>query len=1195
MYLKKLEVVGFKSFAEPIQMEFSLGVMGIVGPNGSGKSNVIDCIRWVLGEQSVRSLRGSKLEDVIFAGSDTRKKLNMAEVTLILDNTDGYVPMEFQEISITRRVYRSGESDFYLNKKKCRLKDIVELFLDTGLSREAFSIIGQGKVEEILSSKPEDRRTIFEEAAGVLKYKVRKKKAVVKLEETHENLLRVEDVLYELEQQLTPIREQSEIATDYLHKKEQLKNYEVTLTVSEIESFHQKWNEKKTKISSLKNESFHIHQFLSIEEAKEEKWRVEALKLDADIEACQKHLLQATEAVQAARGKQEVLQERLLHGNKTLLMKKEQQFELSEKISATSQQIKQLEMEKKQLRLEIENIRIEIEGRQKQLTDVPKALEERLEAEKSLYIEKRNEEAMTKNEYGNIKESKRRIIYQMDKYDAQFKQLILEMTALNKQKSQVILACEQLESALNQQRQELNHLLVEHEKIVISEKQQTAVLNEQLRELQHIQSRKEALLEMKEEYVGYQIGTKEILKAAKSGQLQGIEGAVAECMTVPKGLEMAMETALGASMQHLIVGNEIHAQEAIGYLKQTKKGRATFLPLTVIHPRMLPNSVLQTVQTHKSFIGVAVQLIQFESRFSNVFGNLLGSVLIARDIKGANTMAKLLSYRYRIVTLEGDVLNPGGSMTGGSTKRTNAPLFTRARELETLQKKYISLSESVQYNQQQLHKLVEQNQQIQSDMAQMQNEIEIKQQEKIEQDAQIRELDISWQSLKEREALVDLEKRQLQVQLEDLDVRETENNRSLSTLELEIIHLQDKIKKLEQSQKEQTESAALLLEEITQARVRSAQRNEQLDHVLSNQKKEEMLYTELDEQVNKIRVDLEREAEQMEKSQDELSCLAKEIEEEENKKTSLEEKMILLRKERFEIHQKLEKLEKDLKQYQSDFKRIEGQLKQEEIQFSRLDFELENRLNFLREEYILTFEAAKEQFALDQIDENAVRKQVQLLRQAIEALGVVNLGAIEEFQRLDKRHTFLCTQKEDLIIAKDNLYQIIQEMDEEMDRRFGQTFFAIQTEFRQVFRQLFGGGHAELVLTTPSDLLTSGVEIIAQPPGKKLTNLSLLSGGERAFTAIALLFSILKVRPVPFCILDEVEAALDEANVIRFAQYIKQFSKDTQFIVITHRKGTMENCDVLYGVTMQESGVSKIVSVRMVEGNDPTVIKKVGK
>ena len=1193
MHLKKLEVVGFKSFAEPIQMEFSPGVAGVVGPNGSGKSNVIDCVRWVLGEQSIKSLRGSKLEDVIFAGSDTRKKLNMAEVTLTLDNTDGYLPVEYQEISITRRVYRSGESDFYLNKKKCRLKDIVELFLDTGLSREAFSIIGQGKVEEILSSKPEERRVIFEEAAGVLKYKTRKKKTLVKLEEANDNLIRVEDILHELEQQLTPVRAQAETAKDYLEKKEQLKNHEVALIVREVEDLHGKWNEKKESCSTLKGKVADVGHFLSIEEAKEEKWKLEAIQLDEEIEKAQQSLLQKTEEVQVSIGKREVFEERLLHGDKNIAEKADSQVVLEQQIAEIKQNIEQTVNEEKNVRGAIKELNQRIGAIQDKMLDAPKSLEAQAESLKSNYIEKRNEEATSKNELQNVEENKRRISYQLEKYNRRYTELLAERDGIAKDKRELLVAREGLQKRLDAKKVKMNDWLDEIESLSRQENELKTAQNQMLRDLQHTKSRRDALAEMKEDYTGYQFGTREVLKAAKSGQLKGIEGAVAECMQVPAGLEIAMELTLGGSMQNIIAENEACAQEAIGYLKQTKKGRATFLPMTVIQPRIFPNAMKTQLQSNPDFVGVASELIQFDLKYQGIFGNLLGNVLVAKNLKSANDMAKFLSYRYRIVTLEGDVLNPGGSMSGGSMKQTNTPLFTRTRELEQLQRKYEELSHAIEASRRELEQVTAKEQAIREQMVVIEKETQADVADKIEQDAKIRELEISSRSIEEKIALIDLEKSQIEIQSKDFDVKKQHNEKKLHQIEMELIQLQDAMKKNEQAQKMQTETAALLLEEVTQARVAFAQKNEQLEHLLESKNREREQQRRLEEQLTEIEQYLSTQTNQLMHAKEELAMLLTEIDAGEVEKETLKTQLVQLRKSRFEMHEQLETLEKVLKQYKSELRDAESRLKQDELQLNRLDYELETHLNFLREEYTLTFEAAKEKYVLEGT-EDTVRRTVKKLHQSIESLGMVNLGAIEEFKRLDERNTFLNTQKADMLQARDNLYEIIQEMDEEMDRRFGQTFFAIQEQFQNVFRKLFGGGHAKLVLTTPSDLLTSGIEIIAQPPGKKLTNLSLLSGGERAFTAIALLFSILKVRPVPFCILDEVEAALDEANVLKFAQYVKQFSQDTQFIVITHRKGTMENCDVLYGVTMQESGVSKIVSVRMVEEAERIVQEKVG-
>ncbi|MFJ5622145.1 chromosome segregation protein SMC [Peribacillus loiseleuriae] len=1179
MFLKRLDVVGFKSFAERVSVEFVPGVTAIVGPNGSGKSNIIDAVRWVLGEQSAKSLRGAKMEDVIFSGSDSRKALNFAEVTLTLDNGNNTLPIDFHEVSVTRRVYRSGDSDFLINNQSCRLKDIIDLFMDSGLGKEAFSIISQGKVEEILSSKAEERRVIFEEAAGVLKYKSRKKKAEHKLFETQENLTRVQDILSELEGQVEPLKIQSSLAKEFLEKKADLKQIEVALTVHEIETLHEKWNKLSQELKRHSDQEMELSISLQKKEADVKNTRDHIYALDESVNDLQAVLLHASEELEKIEGRKEVLKERKKNASQN-------KHQLEKSIVDGEKRILSLKDEKDREGKVLAILESDVKRLQKDLNENQKSfglfsanLEETIEALKSDYIEWLNKQAAARNETQHLQQQLNQQKTRNARLDQENGKYLSERVEVEKKK---VISLEGFNEVTQQIEQHVFSFREEQKKldaIKATYQKQEKLLYQAYQFLQQSKSRRDMLEEMQDDYAGFFQGVKEVLKA-KSGTLQGVEGAVAELIKVPKEYQQAIETALGASMQYIVTETENHARQAISYLKRNGYGRATFLPLTVIKSREVSPSQLQLLSNHPSFIGTAESLVQFNNRYSNIVTNLLGTVIITSELKGANELAKLTSYKYRFVTLEGDIVNPGGSMTGGAVKQKQSSLLSRKNELDELNGKLLAMEEKTALLEQQVK--------------QLKRDISVKE-EKIEEirkvgetlrlkeqlcKSEIREIELQERNINERLHLYDLDKQTILDEDSQKSARLQEVNELLNRCQVEINKLDEEIASLSKQKQSQQMSKETLIEETNEVKVQLASKREQLQ----NQS----------EKYTRIKNALMEETRKVADFKEDLSLLSNEMTDsssgEEILETAAQNKLFdkneainliaQKRKERVDLQSQLEDYECESKELKRVHKGLAEAVKDEEVRLNRLDVELENRLNHLREEYSLSYEGAKEQYPLT-IEADEARKKVKLIKLAVDEIGTVNLGAIEEYDRVAERYHFLLEQKDDLHTAKNTLFQVIDEMDDEMKRRFAETFHAIQGQFDAVFKALFGGGRAELRLTDPNDLLQSGVEIIAQPTGKKLQNLALLSGGERALTAIALLFSILKVRPVPFCILDEVEAALDEANVLRFSQFLKKFSEETQFIVITHRKGTMESSDVLYGITMQESGVSRLVSVRM--------------
>ncbi|SFL97963.1 condensin subunit Smc [Gracilibacillus orientalis] len=1181
MYLKQLDTLGFKSFAERIKVEFVPGVTAVVGPNGSGKSNITDAIRWVLGEQSAKSLRGVKMEDIIFQGSDTRNALNFAEVTLVLDNSDNKLPVDFQEVSVTRRVYRSGESEYLMNKQPCRLKDITELFMDSGLGREAFSIISQGKVEEILSSKSEERRVIFEEAAGVLKYKNRKKQAEYKLAETQENLNRVEDIIYEIDGQLEPLEQQASIAKEYLAQKERLTNVEVGMLAKEIEQLNEKWETSQKQIDAKHHVLKEKQQWIETRETESDQLKAQIQKMDEQITSLQETLLVETQKLESLEGNKKIFNERLQHfqENKDKLEQEIKESEGKKAIllnSLEDEQARLSEYKKNNQQLSQQIIDLE-----KQLEKGKNTIEEDIETLKSDYIEFLNEQAAKRNEKNSIQQQLERMKGKQHAKSSKWENLHEERLQLKQSVREAEEKCKQDEEQLHTFQSEHEQL---ERKVTVESKlldDMQDKLNKGYQMVENLKSKKEMLEDLKEDFQGFYFGVKEVLKAREQQKLTGIHGAIPELIEFDDHLVDAMETALGAQAQHIVVDSEKVGREAIHWLKKTNKGRATFLPINTMKPKQVPANLVQILEKEEEFVGVAVDLVRYDSTYQPVMQALLGNVIIAKSLSAANQFAGQTGRRFRIVTLDGDVVNPGGSMSGGAKKKNNQSLFTRDRELKTLTNKYTEYQARVADYEKQIREQKEALVNLQAEKDNCYRQLDEIRKTYQEHQSNYKEWKLSLEHLNDQLSIYDQDKLQqeedrtlLLQQLEQIEQDLDKLQSKLSKLDNEIEGLTDQHQNFEAKEEQLKQKLQTL--HVQQAEIRSK---------LSNQKeKANKSETELAEVTDLIAAKQEqlRQLVDVKNRQQTEEEIDEEINNKRREKAALQQSLQELREQRSETQQKVTTLDDSLKQAKKEEYQLQQEIQTIEIERNRLDLDLENRLQLLENEYSMTFEKAKIDYPQpDNLEE--AKEQVKLIKKSIEELGTVNIGAIDEYDRIKERHEFLTSQQTDLVEAKRTLYEIIAEMDEEMTRKFSETFSQIKEEFTVVFQRLFGGGHAELKLTDPDQLLETGVDIIAQPPGKKLQQLGLLSGGERALTAIALLFSILRVRPVPFCVLDEVEAALDEANVTRFAQYLKHYSKHTQFIVITHRKGTMEEADVLYGVTMQESGVSRLVSVKLEE------------
>lgn len=1181
MFLKRIELTGFKSFADKTELEFVQGITAVVGPNGSGKSNIADAIRWVLGEQSAKSLRGGNMQDVIFSGSDSRKAVNYSEVSLSLDNSDYALSLDFSEVTITRRIHRSGESEYFINRQPCRLKDITELFMDTGIGKEAYSIIGQGRIEEILSTRSEDRRGIFEEASGIVKYKTRRKEAQKRLDETEQNLLRIHDLISELEDQLEPLREQSETAKKYKQLKEELKVNEISMYVVQIDQLYKSWTEAGERLKQLQQEQLELSTVVNKHDARLEEERLALRALDEELEQLHNTLLKISEDYDRNLGHGEVLRERknnMLANREQLRQTIEQQADrmqnrdaerkaLQEKYDAVSRELEEL---KRSVKAEEEKLR-GVLGR-------PEDVEEALKAE---MIDTLNRIAQVRNELKFLEQQDEGIGRRMERLIEEQKKWAEQKRAQRERRTELQDRLKEYGEAIAAIRNEyirLSEKMTADQRLV---EESSEAIRRLEQKLEALVSRRDTMKELQNDYDGFMHGVREVLKnRGTSTGLRGVHGAVAELIKVPVKIETAVETALGGALQHIVMDNEATAREAIAFLKKRQLGRATFLPLDVIRARSLSADERGRIRSMPGFVGVAADLVEFEPRYAEIVGNLLGQIIIAERLEDANRIAASCKYRYRVVTLDGDVVNAGGSMTGGSLQRRGASLLGRQRQIEAINAEIARTEQQLEQLREKHRQLMQDNagmkakldelrqqgeqkrieeQQLRSELQQCESELQHieTQLEVFEQDQRAHEQDRRQAAERKAQLIDEAQRLEGEEQRIQAAIREAEESRKLNESEKE--ELQQKLTELKVSAAATAQEKASLEQQLL--RFESDMAESQSEHAISLGLLEQ----------------LERDLEAIEQ---EIVDQIERVNQLQLEKTSCTEQIEFKRAERAERNRKLDEEDEQIREQRQQLRSVEEQLRQTEVRVNRLDVELDGLLRKLAEEYEISYELAKSRYPIPE-DVIAVQNRVRELKREIAALGDVNLGAIEEYQRIHERYQFLSTQKADLIEAKTTLYQVIKEMNEEMSRRFKTTFEAIRAQFAVVFARLFGGGRADLVLADPDQILETGIEIVAQPPGKKLQNLQLLSGGERALTAIALLFAILRIKPVPFCVLDEVEAALDEANVARFAEYLREFSQDTQFIVVTHRKGTMEEADVLYGVTMEEDGVSKLVSVRL--------------
>ena len=1182
MHLKRLEMIGFKSFADRSELEFVPGVTAIVGPNGSGKSNVTDGIRWVLGEQSAKLLRGAKMEDVIFSGSETRKPVGYCEVSLTLDNSDHRLNIDFSEVTITRRVYRSGESEYAINRRPCRLKDITELFMDTGIGKEAYSMIGQGRIDDILSTKSEDRRAIFEEAAGIVKYKTRKREAQRKLEATEQNLERIRDLISELENTVGPVAEQAEKARRYKELRSRLEQTEVGLYVHKIEDLHRKWQESKGKAEELEKLHLELSTQLSAREAALEELRLRLSRHEEEMDRRQGELLQISEELEKAEARREVVEERIRNREATR--------------DGLLSRIRELEEERERLRGEWERIqaacrlkRKELEESENRLKQLEQKLssagddaESRLHQLKSRMYERSAELASLSSESRRLEEALEEEDRRLAALSRQDEDLMKEAAGLDQKSDTLRREMNRVAADLKKAADRYRELSGELERVSSDVEAALGEFRQAEEEWGRLRSRHDLVKEMESEHAGFFQGVKEVLKARDRGEpgLAAVRGAVAQLIRVSAEHEAAVETALGSAQQHLVVEDEETARRAILFLKTRRLGRATFLPLDVIQPRLISPEDRERLEGVSGFVGIAADLVECDAAVQKAVRFLLGNVVVTRTLEDANEAARLLRHRYRVVTLEGDVVHPGGSMTGGSRQASKTNLLSRSRQLEELGRELARLGEKRDA----LRRRVEELKDLREDVERRIDSIR-------EQGESLR---LREQELKGSERELAAERRALEERIASNRSGQEESRLRKARLQDEIEGLSERRARLEREQRDASELIRNLEREaerrarekgetdrlLTEGKVAVARLTQEVTNLEENAERARREVARIEEQLVRSQEEKERLEEEIRALRQEVDRLLEQASELRKAKASAQERHAEVRKERDRLYGEREIGEGEARELRKSLRRREEELRQLEVRVNRLDVELNHLLQKLAEEYELSFELARRRYGIPE-DPAAAEGEVQSLKQRMAALGEVNLGAIEEHRRLTERLTYLKEQQQDLVEAKNTLYEVIQNIEQEMARRFSEGFEAIRQEFQEVFRHMFGGGRADLYLTEPENPLETGIDIVAQPPGKRLQHLSLLSGGERALAAIALLFAVLRVKPVPFCVLDEVDAALDEANLARFVRYLRDFSRNTQFIVITHRKQTMEGADVLYGITMEESGISKLVSVKL--------------
>ncbi len=1187
MYLKRLDIQGFKSFADKICLDFNSGITSVVGPNGSGKSNIADAIRWVLGEQSIKTLRGSKMEDVIFAGTEHRKPLGFAEVALTIDNSDLKLPIDFGEVTIARRIYRSGESEYLLNKVQCRLKDVTELLLDTGIGKDGYSVIGQGRVDEILSTRSEDRRHIFEEASGIMKYKLRKQEAERKLELTKQNLSRINDIINELETQLEPLKDQSETARKYLDLRENLKELEVNVYLENLAKFRERLEEYKEQNGIIKNNIESENQKLEeITSANKQKTdMLKSLEEKLDIAKQQFYNLEGT--LERCNSEIKLNNEKISNLTQNIGRLEEEIAEIGSKISGLDKEESTKQSKLGYLEKQLRDYSAKLLEYEKQMEELLKTLNENerhIENLKSGIMDKLDLQSDKKIQINNVRTHIEGLVKRQKSIDHEIYQHVVENDREGMKKEDLSESIRHAAEEIKKQKNKLQQLQNERgetDKILSDLKIKENKLKSGI---QFKASRHKLLCEMEQNLEGYNRSVRQVLQACHESPDfgKGIHGALAQLVNVDRKYETAIEMTLGSALQNIVTSTEEDAKKAINYLKANKLGRATFLPISSVNGKSFEAGLLANISRQPGFCGVASELVSFDPKFKGIILSFLGKVVVTENLDHAISMARKFNYSFRIVTLDGDILATSGSMSGGSMENRSSGILSRNREITELAQELESLRTEDKELEKDIRQLIENINDINKEITGVEGDIKNNELVKIRDESHLSQVEENIRKITAKMEMIKQEKQQLGRQ-------EAETSKELGKYELELSAIEGEINEAkrivaehqEKYKEDQTVRDALHTD-IMDFKISVNSIRESIEGVKESSGRiaaeKEALQKSIHRKNSEKNKNLE-EIKGLNAANEGMNNVIKRHDEEKAGRTfeidRITEERKVMEEDLYDIVNKINEINKNILLLQEELNRLE-------VKNAKLESEMEAIQNRMWDEYELTYSSAQE-LKKDIGSVTQAQKRINELRNQIKELGPVNVAAIDEYIKTKERYEFMSLQRNDMEQAAEKLQRVIYEMTSIMRKQFLEQFRLINENFGIVFKELFNGGRAQLLLTDQENVLESGIDIEVQPPGKKLQNMMLLSGGERAFTAIALLFAILRLKPTPFCILDEIEAALDDANVYRFSEYLRKYSGQTQFIMVTHRKGTMEGSDMLYGVTMQEHGVSRIVSMKMGE------------
>ena len=1180
MYLKRLELQGFKSFADKTVLELMPGITTVIGPNGSGKSNISDAIRWVLGEQSMKSLRGTKSLDIIFAGTQNRKSLGFAEASLVFDNSDGALPIEYTEVTVTRKIYRSGETGYFINKVPCRLKDVLELFMDTGIGKDGYSIIGQGKIDEILSNKSEDRRHIFEEAAGIVKFRTRKEESEKKLEHTKLNLLRINDILSEIEGNLEPLQMQSDKAKKYLNLREELKSIEIGLFVYNIEKYKKDLEEVVHAIEVMQNQNNEEEQKLEKIKLLKEELQNSINSITEEIENMSNLGFESQKQIEQLNSDINVSKTRIANNNENSGRYLKEIEEQQEHIKELKEEIEQKEAKKDNLKQNKEKFEKELNEKQAELDELTKKL-----SSKELEIEgyKKTVDENVDRKYELQSEiNTQNINYQnFEKRQAQIKQEMqstiseLDSTRLNKE--DIVKEFNEIENKRNKTQKSLDDIAKQRQEANQKIKRFESDINALSSEMRIKDSRRKFLVETEKEKEGYIRSVKSLLQDCENIKDlgKGMHGVLANVIDVPDDLQTAIEMCLGASLQNIVTETETDAKRLVEHLRKNNLGRASFLPISSVKGKKLD----KVKGSNQGVVGVASDLVKYDKKYEQIILNLLGRTVIVDNMDTAINVAKQNGYTFRIVTKEGDLINPSGAITGGSVSKKTVNILGRGKEIEKLEKEVAELKEKIsklEKEKEEFEESIEGILELSENLEKELQEIEItyatEKQKVVSIDENVEKLEKRLARLREEEKSLEQQKEEavskkgeIQVEINKINEQNEElskvineyaelnkdDQKYIDDLNFDITNLKISVSSFDESETSIQEIQERINQELENARISIENKNTQIEQIKQDNEALENSIKEILEKIEEIKQNVQ------------------------NSSSKIEE----LKQKRVEQNELLAKQENELTDKFKIIEDLKGQLVKLDVKKTKLDDDINGIYNKMWEEYELTPNNVGDYPRPENVQ--LTQRRVNVLRTEIKELGSVNIDSIEEYKNLKDRYDFMSEQRLDLENTMSKLRNVISDMTQIMKDQFREKFKIINKNFGEVFAELFNGGKAELTLEDEDNILECGIEINAQPPGKKLQNMMLLSGGEKAFTAIALLFAILKINPAPFCVLDEIEAALDDVNVFRYADYLKKFTQNTQFLVITHRKGTMEAADTVYGVTMEESGISKLLSMKL--------------